>query len=78
MFLCFLDLLQKVRVVAVVVARAEQVEDLLGVGRSSGRRGVRDGHDGNVVLVGVQTWKRGRAWGGAESGFVWKVSKLGR
>lgn len=70
MFLCFLDLLQKVCVVAVVVARAEQVEDLLGIGRSGGRRGVRDGHDGNVVLVGVQTWKRGRALGGAESRWV--------
>ena len=67
------DLLQKVRVVAVVVARAEQIEDLLGVGCGGGRRGVRDGHDGNVVLVGVQTCKRGRAWGVAESGFVCKV-----
>ena len=69
-FLRSLDLLQKVRVVAVVVARAEQVEDLLGVGRSSGRGGVRDGHDGNVVLVGVQTWKRGRTRGIAESRLV--------
>ena len=55
------DLGHEFRVVAEVVARAEEVEYLLGVGCGRGGRGVGGGNDGDVVLVGAETCRRGRA-----------------